>query len=199
MPKKTWLTNCDGVKYCPIQGLKKSPNEKILEQCLRLKNISHYREVHFDGCSDPITKNWYRYDFYLPEQNLIIEYDGGFHAMEDVQKRDRFKDEYAKSKGIAIIRINTKEGLYGYFGIEIGRFDLREKKALEYKKEKRIIENPVSFVTRVTTPNLRSRIDELKNIMRDENSTIRANDFCIAVATAEIFAELNFSELKEAS
>lgn len=58
-----------------------------------------------------------KFDFYIPEGNYIIEYDGQQHFMhtnlgwndkehfEKVQERDRLKNEYCKKNNIPIIRI----------------------------------------------------------------------------------------------
>ena len=54
-----------------------------------------------------------RYDFYLPEHNLLIEYDGEFHYentslgndLKRQKEYDQIKNYYAKSKGIELIRI----------------------------------------------------------------------------------------------
>ena len=67
------------------------------------------------------------FDFYLPQHNLIIEYDGEFHFMETVtiypsrkmlepnieanQKRDRIKDAWATTNGIRLERIRYDEDL----------------------------------------------------------------------------------------
>lgn len=53
------------------------------------------------------------YDFYLPDFNLLIEYDGEFHFhkyyeeqnYEIQQVHDRLKNEYAQRKGIELLRI----------------------------------------------------------------------------------------------
>lgn len=57
-----------------------------------------------------------RFDFYLPNQNICIEYDGEHHFIanggyftEDfvkgVQYRDKIKNNYCKEKQIQLIRI----------------------------------------------------------------------------------------------
>ena len=62
--------------------------------------------------------NWIkpkRYDFYLPDYNLIIEMDGGWHyrdnnisgkTINESQKNDNYKDNLAKEHNIEVIRIN---------------------------------------------------------------------------------------------
>lgn len=62
----------------------------------------------------------YRFDFYLPDYNLFIEYDGEQHyivprycsddeknqqILIETQKRDRIKDKYCEDNGINLLRI----------------------------------------------------------------------------------------------
>ena len=88
-----------------------------------------------------------RYDFYIPNKNLIIEVDGGIGhgnrwtfnsdlTSEELYQRDRCKDDEAKKHGINIIRINaypsdfnilkneTKDKLSNYFDINMIDFNL---------------------------------------------------------------------------
>jgi len=45
-------------------------------------------------------------DFYIPSLNLIIECDGDYwHSREDMKRRDKAKDAYAKKCGYAVVRI----------------------------------------------------------------------------------------------
>jgi len=61
-----------------------------------------------------------RFDFYLPETNTCIEYDGKQHfeeieffggkkALNEIQQRDQIKTEYCKLNNIHLIRINYKQ------------------------------------------------------------------------------------------
>ena len=74
----------------------------------------------FEGCRD---KKQLSYDFYLPDYNILIEYQGEQHYRPvelfggdkkfDIQKRhDRYKREFAKSKGIVLVEISYKYGDY---------------------------------------------------------------------------------------
>lgn len=56
--------------------------------------------------------------FYLPDHNLLIEYDGEFHyqsiAGSNLQKqkiRDRYKNMWARKNNYKLIRINYKQNL----------------------------------------------------------------------------------------
>ena len=84
-----------------------SPMEKALAKEFREKDITYVREVIFEGCINPITNKNLRYDFYLPDYNMLIEYDGiDFHKDDDVKHRDRIKDQFAKTNKIKMVRIS---------------------------------------------------------------------------------------------
>lgn len=87
-----------------------------IDKLLDSKEIYHKTEhtVYIDG-------HGYRFDFYLPEYNLFIEYDGEHHfkpvnfgGMSDedaeynfilTQKRDKIKNKYCKDNNIHLLRI----------------------------------------------------------------------------------------------
>jgi len=49
-------------------------------------------------------------DFYIPALNLIVECDGTYwHSREDMKKRDKAKDAYAKKCGFNIIRLSEEQ------------------------------------------------------------------------------------------
>lgn len=101
---------------CPICN--GSKGEAAIESYLKSKNINFVPEYRFDDCKN---KNPLPFDFYLPEQNLCIEYDGIQHFkpatfgginMElaiknlELQKlKDNIKTEYCKDNNIKLIRI----------------------------------------------------------------------------------------------
>lgn len=59
-------------------------------------------------------------DFYLPSLKMIIEYDGAQHKygrssstkeqLEDIQRRDRIKNDFARHIGFKMVRISAEEG-----------------------------------------------------------------------------------------
>ena len=68
---------------------------------------------HCQGCRD---QKPLRFDFWLPQASLVIEYDGQQHfrpverfggekAFWAVQKRDAIKDQFCRENGIEVIRI----------------------------------------------------------------------------------------------
>jgi very-short-patch-repair endonuclease len=53
-------------------------------------------------------------DFYLPEQNLVIEIDGPCHDPEKDRRRDEW---FTRERGIKIIRISNEEAMSGKFTV----------------------------------------------------------------------------------
>ena len=84
--------------------------------------VSHKK---FDDCRNPKTKRKLEFDFYIPSQNLLIEYDGLQHfnsgclvngkhitttkEFQDIKERDYIKTKYALSKRINLLRIKYTE------------------------------------------------------------------------------------------
>lgn len=109
----------DGVG-CPHCTLSKGENR--IEQWLRQNDINYIEEYKFDDCKD---KSLLRFDFYLPDYNCCIEYDGQQHfevvdftskdyrraveQFKQIQIRDRIKDEYCKTHNIPLLRIPYTE------------------------------------------------------------------------------------------
>jgi very-short-patch-repair endonuclease len=81
--------------------------DKIITILLDNK-IQFYREVSFSACRNPETKAQFRFDFYLPKHNLIIEYDGAHHQDEYFQYADGLKNSFCKSKNIRLLRLNKE-------------------------------------------------------------------------------------------
>lgn len=84
-----------------------------IEKSLKENNIKYIREYRFKDCK---YKNTLPFDFYLPQYNCCIEFDGEQHfypcakfggeeAFEQTQIRDEIKNEYCKVNNINLIRI----------------------------------------------------------------------------------------------
>lgn len=99
-----------GCTYCSS-----SKNEKEMFRVLYKNNIVFEKEKHFYNFT---TENgvYYRYDYYLPEYNTLIELDGEQHfrpieffgGEEYFKQRvfyDNMKDKYAKDNNIQLIRV----------------------------------------------------------------------------------------------
>ena len=114
--------NRDNIKGCPYCfDTKKfvfSKGEKAIEQVLQDLNITYLPQYTFSDCKD---KNMLPFDFYLPDLNKCIEYDGQHHyypvtfngvseekAKENhliTIKHDQIKNEYCKNNNIELLRI----------------------------------------------------------------------------------------------
>ena len=88
-------------------------NEKI-KQILKDNNLTFIPEKTFSDCINPKTNAKLRFDFYLPDYNCCIEYDGEQHfkgwynsvdSLQNIQYRDNIKNKYCKENGILLIRI----------------------------------------------------------------------------------------------
>lgn len=101
---------------CPMCNI--SNGEYQVKDWLEKHNYIYEPQKKFSDCKD---KNPLPFDFYLPEYNVCIEYDGEQHykpvsfgsgnkkhieeIFEYTQRHDQIKNEYCKSKGIRLIRI----------------------------------------------------------------------------------------------
>jgi len=90
-----------------------SKGERIIFSILNKKNIFYNTQYKFDDCVD---KYSLKFDFYLPDYNMCIEYDGiqhyeiinffgGEKEFQNRQKRDNIKTQYCKDNNIKLLRI----------------------------------------------------------------------------------------------
>ena len=106
-------------KGCPrgCPKCKKSHGEMFISKYLDNINISYIQEKTFDECKN---ERLLRFDFYLPEHNICIEYDGRQHFepidrfggeeyLLKVMKNDSIKNEYCSKNNIELVRISYKE------------------------------------------------------------------------------------------
>lgn len=101
-------------------GCARSAGEEYISNILNENNISFFRNYYFQDCKFNNVSPLY-FDFYLPEYNTVIEFDGEQHyqigrgyfnsqdSLERRQARDNTKNEYCFQKGIQIIRIPYSE------------------------------------------------------------------------------------------
>ncbi len=91
-----------------------SKGEVKIEIFLKNHNISYISEKRFTDCRG--SKYPLAFDFYIPDRNLIIEYDGyqhfypvaafgGKRYLARIKEHDRIKNEYCDSKKIIMLRI----------------------------------------------------------------------------------------------
>lgn len=101
----------------------KSKGEERVERFLINNNFTYKREYKFDKCKGINHK--LPFDFYLPELNTCIEYDGkqhfepierfgGVEGFTEQKKNDNIKTEFCKNNNIKLIRIPY----YDYKNIE---------------------------------------------------------------------------------
>lgn len=115
-----------GVKKpcCGVCSRRISSGELSIAEWLSANGFQYEREKTFPGCGEH--KQRYRFDFYLPKENLCIEFDGQNHfrivnysgradeahltqVLWDTQERDFRKDKFCAENGIDILRISYDE------------------------------------------------------------------------------------------
>lgn len=115
----TQLSNIMSGCWCPV--CKKSKGEAKIEEALKSIGIKYITQKTFSSCTGTGDK-LLQFDFFLPEYNVAIEYDGQQHfvlvdyfgGLEGFQKRihhDAIKSNYCEQNGITLIRIAFDEDL----------------------------------------------------------------------------------------
>lgn len=115
----------------PINHLRKtgcptcraSKGEIEIENFLKSNNINFQFQKKFNECKN---KKMLPFDFYLPEFNILIEYDGEQHykvitwsknkhkneqKFIDTKYKDSIKNNFAKTNNIKLIRIKYNESI----------------------------------------------------------------------------------------
>jgi hypothetical protein len=105
-----------GCPYCNI-----SKGEDEIEKYLIKNNIEYISQYTFIDCINPKTSKKLPFDFYLPNNNILIEYQGEQHykktgyferkagGLKGLQYRDSIKKQYCQDKGIRFIEISYKD------------------------------------------------------------------------------------------
>ena len=104
-------------KGCP--KCKLSKGEIVVENILIDKNIDYKIQYHFDKCRN---KNTLPFDFYLPDKNMCIEYDGiqhfepseyfgGEKSFIQRKENDKIKSKYCIDNNIDLLRIKYNENI----------------------------------------------------------------------------------------
>lgn len=118
--KQTPHNHISNKQGCP--NCKKSFGHDNVKYYLTEKKISFIEEHWFDNCRNPKTNRLLRFDFYLPDFNICIEFDGIQHQtpfsfssdqteetklknLLELQYRDNIKNEYCKNNEVELIRI----------------------------------------------------------------------------------------------
>lgn len=106
------LTTGDG-RLCPNCDPPYSKGEMVIKNFLDNNNIEYIQEKTFKECR---YYNPLRFDFYLPNYNCCIEYDGEQHykeinffggerGYEERKRNDSIKNKYCKENNISLLRI----------------------------------------------------------------------------------------------
>src|ERR1035437_7209279 len=110
--KKTgWIGYLD---FLGCESNKSSIGERLIKTYLDENNIKYEREKKFDDCKNI---KELPFDFYLPEYNLCIEYDGELHYKSSIQfggekrlnrvkEHDEIKNKWCKDNNIKLLRIH---------------------------------------------------------------------------------------------
>lgn len=127
--KAKWLCQCDcgnitlvssgslnsgGTQSCGCSHF--SLGEGKVQQALDNLQITYEKQKSFDSCRFEDTNYLARFDFYLPKEDVLIEYDGEqhFHPVEffggekafyTIQKRDNLKTNWCIQNGKRLLRI----------------------------------------------------------------------------------------------
>lgn len=120
-----WDTHTYTLYRCPVCDFYYK-GEQLTADFLNEYNIKYIPQFKFDDCR---YKKQLPFDFYLPNENICIEYNGlqhyqpcdifgGQERFEEQQIRDNIKRQYCKDKGIKLIEIpyiyNTKEKINNF-------------------------------------------------------------------------------------
>ena len=91
-----------------------SKGEKKIRVLLNNLNIKFESQKKFSNCINPKTNRKLSFDFYLPDYNTCIEYDGRQHFeyyhrfknnLDEYLFRDNVKNNYTKQNNITLLRI----------------------------------------------------------------------------------------------
>lgn len=111
--------------YCSYCSKRISCGEREIIDILNKNNINYVHQKTFDDCKNKLPLP---FNFYLPDKNILIEYDGELHYkdvfgnLERQKENDDIKNKYCKENNITLIRIPYWENIedsilkiiYGY-------------------------------------------------------------------------------------
>lgn len=131
---------------CVIQEklhLKKSQEEKLLAYATRMRKNpteaeKEFSEILKDECINfeqqyPVMfkgeNNQYILDFFLPDYNVCVEIDGGYHKRKEQREKDKKRDILLTRCGIKVFRFTNKDILN--FTGKVQRFVKRYRKSID--------------------------------------------------------------------
>lgn len=103
---------------CPVCKLSKG--EMLIEKLLTESNIKFIRQHKFDDCKN---RRSLPFDFYLPNQNVCIEFNGRQHyepviafggekTFKETLKNDKIKESYCKNNNINLLTIKYTDNIF---------------------------------------------------------------------------------------
>jgi hypothetical protein len=104
---------------CPFCNISKGEDQ--IEKFLIKEDIIYIREYRFKDCKNIKTNKKLPFDFYLPNHNILIEYQGEQHftktghfekragGLKGLKYRDEIKRDYCKNKNIKLVEIKFTE------------------------------------------------------------------------------------------
>ena len=133
LPDNQWKCLCECGNITIASGNQLNKGHKLSCGCLKSKgearickiltalNQEFIQEKTFENCVFA-NGTFARFDFYLPQHNLIVEYDGEQHYtgwngkdnLNEIQAKDKFKTEWCEKNQIQLLRIPY----YNYENIE---------------------------------------------------------------------------------
>ena len=103
---------------CPVCSKTTYKGEEKISNYLKAMKIEFETQKTFEDCKD---KRCLKFDFFIPKQNLIIEYDGIQHFsptsfgndadynLKYNVKHDKIKEEYCKKNNLKLLRISYED------------------------------------------------------------------------------------------
>lgn len=109
----------DHFQGCGCPNCRTSQGERLIKQILIEENIDFETQKTFPDCKHVAQL---KYDFYIPSENTLIEFDGiqhfkpvnkfgGIKAFEETQFRDNLKNEFASVNDIKLIRFRFDDSI----------------------------------------------------------------------------------------
>lgn len=106
---ETWKSCATSIRQCH-NCMNYYTGEKQISDFLDMFNIQYIQQYKFQDCKD---KRPLPFDFYLPQNNICIEFDGeqhfkqrkGWTDLKIIQSHDKIKTDFCKNNNIVLIRI----------------------------------------------------------------------------------------------
>ena len=132
--QKVWKCKCDCGAYinvptgslttgnttsCGCSRFRLSKGEMFISDFFKEHHIDYETQKTFPGCKN---KKLLRFDFYLPKNNIVIEYDGEQHfkpidyfggeeSFNILKQNDKLKTNYCNAHNIKLIRFTYKDSI----------------------------------------------------------------------------------------